>query len=97
MDSKQRKDRASEMGWNHVRAQIAAARDDFSDVIAAMPNRATNGQQRSLQRKHGTPRAFARAVVNAIGEISVLEAGIAIRKYRDEWEAANAERSNAEP
>lgn len=71
-----------------IRQAIQETRADHADVIASMPNEATTAGQRALKKKHGTPRAFARAVVNAIGEISVLEANVAIRKYRDEWEAA---------
>lgn len=71
-----------------IRQAIHQTRDDHADVIAAMPTRATTAGQRALQKKHGTPRAFARAVVNSIGEISILEAQLAIRKYRDEWQAA---------
>lgn len=71
-----------------IREAIHQTRDDHADVIAMMPNKATTAGQRALQKEHGTPRAFARAVVNAIGEISILEAQLAIRKYRDEWEAA---------
>lgn len=71
-----------------IREAIRQTRDDHADVIAMMPNKATTAGQRALQKKHGTPRVFARAVVNAIGEISILEAQLAIRKYRDEWQAA---------
>ena len=71
-----------------IRQAIQETRNDHADVIAMMPNEATTAGQRALKKKHGTPRAFARAVVNAIGEISVLEANVAIRKYLDEWKAA---------
>lgn len=71
-----------------IREAIHQTRDDHADLIAAMPTKPKTAGQRVLQKKHGTPRAFARAVVNAIGEISVLEAQLAIRKYRDEWQAA---------
>jgi hypothetical protein len=71
-----------------IRETIRQTRDDHADVIAMMPDKATTAGQRALQKKHGTPRVFARAVVNAIGEISVLEANVAIRKYLDEWQAA---------
>lgn len=71
---------------HEIRKAIKQTRGEHSDVIAMMPNKATTAGQRALKKKHGTPRAFARAVVNAIGEISVLEANVAIRKYLDEWE-----------
>lgn len=76
------------MPLDAIREAIRQTRDDHADVIAMMPNEATTAGQRTLKKKHGTPRAFARAVVNAIGEISVLEANVAIRKYLDEWKAA---------
>ena len=40
------------------------------------------------QRAHGTPQEFRRAVIAAIGEISVDEANAAIDRYEREWEAA---------
>jgi hypothetical protein len=80
-------DPASVMPLEILRA-VQKARKDFKDVIASMPEKVTTAGQREMQQKHGTPREFARAVVDAIGEISVLEAHVAIRKYRDEWEAA---------
>jgi hypothetical protein len=42
----------------------------------------------TLRRRHGTPKEFAAAVYAALGEISVDEANIAIRKYQDEWDNA---------
>lgn len=71
-----------------MREAVRQTRADQADVIAMMPNRATTAGQRALQRKSGTPRQFARAVVNAIGEISVQEAHATIRKYLEEWKAA---------
>lgn len=70
---------------HEIRKAIHQTRAGHAGVIAMMPNKATTAGQRALQKKHGTPRAFAIGVINAIGEISVLEANIAIRKYRDEW------------
>lgn len=70
-----------------VRA-IESAKDDHADIVASMPDKAKTPGQRRLMRKHGTPKVFAAGVVDCIGEISVLEANLAIRKYRDEWNAA---------
>lgn len=67
---------------------VRQTQDDNRDVVATMPNKATTAGQRALQKKHGTPRQFADACVNAIGEISPLDAHRAIRKYLDEWERA---------
>ena len=66
----------------------ARARQANVDIIAEMPNQAKTPGQRALRRKHGTPRTYARACVNAIGEITCLEARAAIRKYLREWNAA---------
>jgi hypothetical protein len=38
-----------------------------------------------LKRNHGTPAEFARAVWNAVGEISVAEAQAGIERYEREW------------
>lgn len=73
---------------HQIAEAIRQTRNDHADVIAAMPTKAQTAGQRILQRKHGTPRLFARAAVNAIGEVSVLEANVAIRKYLHEWQAA---------
>lgn len=71
-----------------IQKAIKEAKDQHSDIVDSMPDKAASYKQRLLQREHGTPKEFATAVVAAIGEISVLEAQLAIRKYRDEWEAA---------
>ena len=70
-----------------IRNAIQHAKYDHADVIASMPSKAETAGQKKLQKKHGTPKAFAEGVVSCIGEISVLEANLAIRKYRDEWNA----------
>jgi hypothetical protein len=67
---------------------VRQTREDNADIIDEMPNKATTPGQKALERKHGTPRSFAQACVNAIGEISCLEAHAAIRKYLREWNAA---------
>jgi len=54
-----------------------------------MPHEPKNKAQRKLMEKHGSPRMFAQACVNALGEISCLEADAAIEKYRRQWEAAS--------
>lgn len=61
---------------------------DNRDVISTMPCKAKTKGQRALQKKHGTPKDFARGCISAIGEISPLEAHRAIQKYHAEWEAA---------
>lgn len=44
--------------------------------------------QRELEEAHGTPKEFAMALWNALGEISVDEAHAAIQKYEAEWHEA---------
>lgn len=70
------------------RTMIEAVREDNEDLVASMSNVAVTDGQRELERKHGTPRAFAQACVSAIGEITCLEAHTAIQKYKKQWEAA---------
>jgi hypothetical protein len=70
-----------------IQAMIQATRDDNGDVIAELPHDATNPAQEALKAKHGSPRSFAQKCVNAIGEISCLEAHAAIAKYRAEWDS----------
>lgn len=71
-----------------IKRAIEETRADNADLIEEMPTEATNDAQRALQAKHGTPREFAQACVNAIGEISCLEAHTAIQKYLKQWEEA---------
>jgi hypothetical protein len=44
--------------------------------------------KKQLEKKHGTPLQFQVAVMRAIGEISVKEAMLAIKKYKEEWNRA---------
>lgn len=71
-----------------IKAAIDAIREDNGDLIASMPTDATTPGQEELKRKHGSPRAFAQACNNAIGEISCLEAHTAIAEYKAKWDAA---------
>jgi len=73
---------------DEVKRAIEEVRADNADLIEDMPNEATSAAQRILQTEHGTPREFAQACVNAIGEISCLEAHTAIQKYKKQWEEA---------
>lgn len=54
----------------------------------ALPSVAKTDAQRALAAKHGTPAAFAAAVWNALGDISVDEAESAIAHYLCDWDAA---------
>jgi hypothetical protein len=47
-------------------------------------------KQKILAKKHGTPNEFARAVMSALGEVSLPEATRAIEKYCREWTLAAA-------
>ncbi len=71
-----------------MRRAVLECRRKQVNLINSMPDMARTQRQAELQAKHGSPRAFAEAVVKAIGEFSVDEANAAIRKYRKEWEAA---------
>lgn len=71
-----------------IKAAIDAIRADNGDLIASMPTDSTTPGQEELKRKHGSPRAFAQACVNAIGTISCLEAHTAIQDYLTKWNAA---------
>ena len=71
-----------------IKAAIDAIREDNGDLIASMPTDAATPGQEELKRKHGSPRAFAQACNNAIGEISCLEAHTAIQDYLTKWNAA---------
>lgn len=71
-----------------IRRAIDEVRADNADLIEEMPTESKNDAQRALQAKHGTPHEFATACVNAIGEISCLEAHTAIQKYLKKWKDA---------
>lgn len=71
-----------------LKRMVEQARSTMLNTTTDLPYRATTKGQRRLLRKHGSPRAFARGVTEAIGEISVDEAEAAILKYKTEWEAA---------
>ena len=70
-----------------IRAMIQATRDNNGDLVASMPHDATTPAQEALKKKHGSPRTFAQACVNAIGEISCLEAHRAIADYKAQWDS----------
>lgn len=44
--------------------------------------------QKTLERLHGTVEQFTDAVINAIGDISKVEALKAIHDYRERWRIA---------
>jgi len=69
-------------------ALVKSTRRDAHWIAEQMPRKALTKGQLALQKKHGTPYEFAKACIEAIGEISILEANQASEKYRREWEAA---------
>jgi len=71
-----------------IKAAIDAVREQNGDLIASMPTDATTPGQEALKAEHGSPRAFAQACNNAIGEISCLQAHTAIAEYKAKWDAA---------
>ena len=71
-----------------IRRMVQTAKDGMGALMMSMPSLPTTRGQRRLLRKHGSPKAFARGCIAALGEISVDEATAAILKYRYEWDAA---------
>jgi len=71
-----------------IMADIRKVRYDQSYKISWMPTKSVTEGQKALESKHGTPREFAKACLELIGEISVDEFHAAITKYKNEWEAA---------
>jgi hypothetical protein len=71
-----------------IRQMRDEVRADNGDMIASMPHDAKTPGQEALKKKHGSPRVFAQACVNAIGEISCLEAHTAIARYKEQWDKA---------
>jgi hypothetical protein len=53
--------------------------------------------QKTLQRLHGTVEEFTDAVINAIGDISKVEALDAIHSYRERWKIAGETSSRKPP
>lgn len=69
--------------------RIERVKLDYQPTIDSFPDEpATTVKQQELESTHGTPRAFARALVNAIGTISCSEADFHMRCYLKKWEAA---------
>ncbi len=71
-----------------IRAAKADIREDNQEVIDSMPDVATTPGQEELKKKHGTPREFATAAFDAVGEISCLEAHASVADYKERWEHA---------
>jgi hypothetical protein len=78
-----------------IRRMIEDTRADNEDLIMSLPNKAETDAQRELQAKHGTPREFAQACVNAIGEITCLEAHTAIERMLKRWLEAGGSSGSA--
>lgn len=53
-----------------------------------MTGRRLTKAQKTLKRLHGSVEEFTDAVINAIGDVSRDDAIQAIRRYREQWEAA---------
>lgn len=66
---------------------VGDARDSLRRTTKSLPNRAKTKRQRQLVARHGSPRAFANAVIDAVGTISRWEAVEAIWNYMEEWNA----------
>lgn len=67
---------------------INQAQKDGSWIYENMPRRTQTEGQEKLLKLHCSPYTFGKACVQAIGEISILEAQAAAEKYLREWNAA---------
>lgn len=67
---------------------VTDARKSFAWLIMSMPDTPVTKGQFILYATGGTPREFAEAVVDLIGELSIEEARLAIADYRREWDMA---------
>lgn len=68
---------------------VQQTRENASWIWGDMPdNTPVSDAQFRLADAHGTPKEFARGLVECIGEISILEAQQAAEKYKREWNAA---------
>ena len=67
---------------------VTQAHKDAKWIYEKMPRRSQNEAQEKLMRQHGSPYEFGKGCVEAIGEISILEAQQAAEKYLREWRSA---------
>jgi len=67
-------------------AVVRAAQKENQWLVDQMPDcKARTAEQKKIQKVSGTPKKFAADCVKAIGEISPLEAMIAVRDYLARW------------
>lgn len=71
-----------------LRSLILKTRESNRRLFEPLPDKAVTQGQKELEAKHGTPKAFADACNMAVGEITCMEAHIAIEKYKQEWREA---------
>lgn len=72
-----------------AREMLREARESLGDLPQGLPDKAETPGQVALETKHGTPKAFAEACIQAVGEISPAEARAAVERYVKEWTAEN--------
>ena len=71
-----------------AKEMVDDARASLADLPNGLPDSPTNDGQYALAAKHGTPKQFARSIIQAVGEISPLDARIAVTRYLPEWNQA---------
>lgn len=67
---------------------LTASRRRYRRIAERLPSVASTKGQMFLVRKHGTPKEFAAAAADQIGEISVNEWEAVVNKYLEEWDEA---------
>lgn len=71
-----------------AREMVNDARASLADLPNGLPDSPfTDGQYR-LAARSGTPKTFARNIIQLVGEISPIEARTAVARYLEEWNAA---------
>ncbi len=74
---------------DEVLERLEAFKRSYDVVVDGMPDGpAVNAKQQELKDLHGTPKEFAKALLNAVGTISGDEADFHMRAYRSKWEKA---------
>jgi hypothetical protein len=71
-----------------AKEMVANARASLADLPSGLPDEPTTEGQAALAAKHGTPQAFAKSLIQVVGEISPNEARRAVARYLEQWNAA---------
>jgi hypothetical protein len=65
---------------------LGNARRLLLSMVEPLPGRAINRAQQELERKHGTPTAFAQAMAAAMPEVSIDGGVKAVERYLQRWQ-----------